>query len=122
MDANQTQQGSRPLSSRDQRRLLALAALVVLVCALRAEQMAWLSDDAFISFRYAQNLHDGLGLVFNAGEYVEGYTNLLWTLAMAAVLHLGLDMELMAHVLGIACWLGLSTLLAIWSWRRSRIR
>ena len=121
MDAKQTQQGGRPLSSRDQRRLLALAALVVLVCGLRAVQMAWLSDDAFISFRYARNLHDGLGLVFNAGEYVEGYTNLLWTLAMAAVLHLGLDMELMAHVLGIACWLGLSALLAVWSWQRSRV-
>ena len=94
MDAKQTQQGGRPLSSRHQRRLLALAALVVLVCGLRAVQMAWLSDDAFISFRYARNLHDGLGLVFNAGEYVEGYTNLLWTLAMAAVLHLGRRREL----------------------------
>ena len=34
----------------------------------------WTADDAFISFRYARNLVDGLGLVFNAGERVEGFT------------------------------------------------
>ncbi len=37
-------------------------------------------DDAFISFRYARNLTEGTGLVYNPGEYVEGITNLLWTL------------------------------------------
>ena len=36
-------------------------------------------DDAFISFRYSQHLAHGEGLVFNAGEHVEGYTNFLWT-------------------------------------------
>src|SRR5215212_3588570 len=40
-------------------------------------------DDAYISFRYAYNLVEGHGLVFNEGEYVEGYTSLLWTLLMA---------------------------------------
>jgi hypothetical protein len=45
----------------------------------------WLVDDAMISMRYARNLADGLGLVWNEGERVEGYTNLLWTLFMALV-------------------------------------
>ena len=36
-------------------------------------------DDAFISFRYAENWADGLGWVFNADEYVEGFSNPLWT-------------------------------------------
>ena len=52
--------------------------------------LAWLShvawflcDDAFISFRYARNLLEGHGLVFNPGEYVEGYSNFLWTLELA---------------------------------------
>ncbi len=44
-----------------------------------------LFDDAMISMRYARNLSQGNGLVFNAGEQVEGYTNLLWTLVMAGV-------------------------------------
>ena len=40
-------------------------------------------DDAFISLRYARNLALGHGLVYNAGERVEGYTNFLWTLFLA---------------------------------------
>ena len=44
----------------------------------------WL-DDAFIAFRYAKNWADGLGLVFNAGEAIEGYTPFSWTLGVAVV-------------------------------------
>jgi hypothetical protein len=36
-----------------------------------------------ISMRYAWNFSHGLGLVWNPGEYVEGYTNLLMTLLMS---------------------------------------
>ncbi len=43
-----------------------------------------LFDDAMISMRYARNLADGHGLVWDpGGEAVEGYTNLLWTLWMS---------------------------------------
>ena len=41
-----------------------------------------LFDDAMISMRYAWNLAHGEGLVWNPGERVEGFTNLLWTLYM----------------------------------------
>lgn len=44
-----------------------------------------LFDDAMISMRYGRNLAEGSGLVYNAGEQVEGYTNLLWTIVMAGV-------------------------------------
>ena len=43
------------------------------------------TDDAFTSFRYARNLLEGHGLVFNPGEYVEGYSNFLWVLELAAI-------------------------------------
>lgn len=46
-------------------------------------------DDAFISLRHADNLVRGHGLVWNAGERVEGITNLLWTLLLAGLLALG---------------------------------
>ncbi len=45
----------------------------------------WLFDDAMISMRYAHNLATGHGLVWNPGEYLEGYTNFLWVLFMALV-------------------------------------
>jgi len=43
-----------------------------------------LIDDAMISMRYARNLSNGYGLVWNIGEPpVEGFTNMGWTLYMA---------------------------------------
>jgi arabinofuranosyltransferase len=42
-----------------------------------------LFDDAMISMRYAWNFSHGNGLVWNAGDYVMGYTNLLMTLVMS---------------------------------------
>src|ERR1035437_4307958 len=53
-----------------------------------------LFDDAMISMRYARNLAEGHGLVWNPGERVEGYTNLAWTLFMAGVHLLPLEERL----------------------------
>lgn len=75
-------------SSRRER--LALA-LVILVGVVVAWWLGFVQDDAYISFRYARNLVEGHGLVFNPGERVEGYTNFLWTLMMAVPIKLGFD-------------------------------
>jgi len=42
-------------------------------------------DDAYITFRYARNILDGLGFVYNAGERVLGTTTPLYTLLMATL-------------------------------------
>ena len=48
------------------------------------ERYFTLFDDAMISMRYAKNLANGYGLVWNpGGERVEGYTNPLWVFFMA---------------------------------------
>ena len=45
-----------------------------------------LFDDSMISMRYAKNLAHGDGIVWNpGGQRVEGYTNPLWMLYMAAI-------------------------------------
>jgi arabinofuranosyltransferase len=50
----------------------------------------YLDDDQMISMRYARNLAEGHGPVWNAGgERVEGYTNAGWMLVMAGVHRLG---------------------------------
>ena len=79
--------------------------------------VAWfLTDDAFISFRYVRNLLAGHGLVFNPGEYVEGYTNFLWILELAALWgFFGLRPEQAAPWLSVAYTVG--TLAALWWWR-----
>ena len=72
--------------------------------------LGWLSyvawffcDDAFISFRYVLNLLEGNGLVFNPGERVEGYTNFLWILELAAIWGIfGLGPEHVAPWLSVA--------------------
>ena len=64
------------------------------------------TDDAFISYRYARNLVDGLGLVYNTGERVEGMTNLFWTLLVAAGLALGFEAKAVGHALGVASGAG----------------
>lgn len=58
-------------------------------------------DDAYISFRYAQNLAQGHGLVFNPGERVEGYTNFLWTVLLAPFIAVGLPAGPTSIVIGL---------------------
>ena len=43
----------------------------------------WVGEDAFIFFRYVDNLVYGNGLVFNLGERVEGFTAPLWVFTLA---------------------------------------
>lgn len=68
-----------------------------------------LFDDAMVSMRYAWNLSHGLGLVWNEGVRVEGYTNLLMVLIMSVSTAL-LDKRL--AVLSIQVF-GIATMLAI---------
>jgi hypothetical protein len=77
-------------------------------------------DDSYISYRYAANLVAGRGLVYNPGEYVEGFSNLLWTLLIAAGLGLGIGAESAGHALGLAS--GCATLIATYSFARSGLR
>ena len=65
-------------------------------------------DDSFISFRYAENLAGGHGPVYNPGDPpVEGYSNLLWVLALAALSAMGLGTVVAAKWLGILCAVGI---------------
>ncbi len=84
--------------------LLPTLLLVAAVLALGLRFGACSQDDAFISFRYAANLLEGQGLVFNPGERVEGYTNLSWTLLMAGLMALGVDPVLGSAALGLLCF------------------
>jgi hypothetical protein len=66
----------------------------------------WAQDDAYISFRYANHLVHGYGLVYNVGQRVEGYTNFLWTMLSAVPLALGADDPLpFMHVVSLVLWI-----------------
>ncbi len=78
-----------------------LGSLVV-VSLLWALKLDFLSDDAFITFRYARNLASGQGLVYNPGERVEGYTNFLEVVILAGLHRLGADLVEAGRGLGLA--------------------
>jgi hypothetical protein len=61
----------------------------------------YLYDDAFITFRYAVNLAEGHGFVYNVGERVQGVSGPLWGLLLALPHAVGVSIEWAARVLGI---------------------
>jgi hypothetical protein len=91
------------------------AALITTLAILHIVHLAFVCDDAFISFRYAGHLAAGHGLVYNLGERVEGYTNFLWVLISAAVYRVGLAPEVATLWVSGACavitlWVGMLVL------------
>ena len=69
-------------------------------CAYMVWRIAWLSDDAFITFRYVRNVYEGHGAVYNVGERVQGFTHPLWFLALVAG-------GTVVPIPALAVWLGL---------------
>lgn len=70
------------------RRLLAIAAAAGCLALFGGWRLFWfLTDDAFIAFRYVSNAHLGYGYVWNAPPFlpVEGYTSFLWTVLLDVV-------------------------------------
>lgn len=88
-------------TSRRPRTALLSLLLAELVALLNMRAVSDLTlDDAFISFRYGRNLARGLGLVYNVGERVEGYTNFSWTLLSAVAASVGWAPETVAKLVG----------------------
>ncbi len=77
------------------------------LCVFAAGYLAWTiprshppADDAAMLLRYAQNLARGHGFVWNVGEPpVDGATDFLFVVAIAAVVQLGASVELAARLL-----------------------
>ena len=85
-----------------------LAILLLALGALHAVAYMAPFEDAYITYRYAEHLASGLGFVYNAGERVEGCTSLAWTTLLAAVIRLGLPVELTSQLLSICSGLALA--------------
>jgi hypothetical protein len=82
-----------------------LDALVFIWALLTAVVLSWLFhargyDDPYITYRYAVNLADGVGFVYNAGERVLSTTTPLYALLLAVAGLAGLDVLLASNVIG----------------------
>lgn len=58
---------------------------IALLFLLFAFRRAWLSDDAYITFRTVDNFIQGYGLTWNVDERVQAYTHPLWMFLLSAV-------------------------------------
>ncbi len=92
-----------PVTTDLQRKVFFLLLAAALVIGfIHVWSLRYVNDDCFVSFRYARNIVDGRGIVYNAEERVEGYTNFLWTMLLAGGMKLGME-----PVAG-SIWMGLS--------------
>jgi len=87
--------------------LLPLITLALLAAGLYFYH--YVPDDTFITLRYARNVARGDGFVFNSGVRLEGYTNFLWLIILAAAGRAGLPLLGAARALSL-----LFSLAALW--------
>jgi hypothetical protein len=82
-----------------------LLVLAVVLCRVLVIHAVPIYDDAFITYRYARNLAEGAGLVFNPGapwEPVLGTTTPLYALILAGLARAGADVIVASLALNIA--------------------
>ncbi len=84
---------------------LFMGALVVAFApfAWLVHRFNFVTDDAYITFRYSRNFHAGEGLVYNPGvdPPVEGYSEFLWAVLMRLGFDFGVAPETLSRVLSI---------------------
>jgi hypothetical protein len=109
-------------ASRSWHHLALALLLVILVLFQGIIGGARAGEDAFISFRYAENVAEGVGLRFSPGDApCEGYSNFLWVMALAAAHRIGVDTTFAAQLLGL-CFAALTVVTLLWMGIRRRLR
>ena len=88
---------------------LALALIIAGVGVLLFTYTEPLIDDAFITFRYAENIAAGNGFVYNTGERVQGTSTPLFAMLLAVCKMIGIETVTASLVLSIV-----SFVLSIW--------
>lgn len=77
--------------------------LVLVACRLLAAWVFPSFDDAFITYRYSQNLAEGKGLVYNEGENILGTTTPAFAIVASVPFLLGVDAQIFFLFFNIAC-------------------
>jgi arabinofuranosyltransferase len=107
-------------SSNDRMIRAAVLVGVSVIFVIGALQLALITDDAYITFRYVANAHDGLGLVWNQAPFrpVEGYSSFLWAASLwAALSWFGVEPPDSATPISILFGLGLLAVVAFTAFR-----
>ncbi len=86
-----------------------LTALGVCLYAVVVLRTAWLSDDAYITFRTVDNFVNGYGLTWNVVERAQAYTHPLWMLLLSGLY--GLSREIYFTSIFLCVGLSVATVL-----------
>lgn len=102
--------------------LMARASLLLaLVVTVLGWKLLWfLTDDAFITFRYAANWISGIGPTWNPAPFahVEGYSNFSWLVVLSAIWYwLGIEPPQIANWISLFLGIGSVLLTARWLMR-----
>jgi hypothetical protein len=77
-------------------------------------------DDAYITYRYADNVRRGLGLVYNPGDWVLGTTTPLFALLLGILGLIFTDIEVLGHWLGVISWIAAAWAVGAIFWQEKR--
>jgi hypothetical protein len=120
--AGNSERDERPSRDRLSRHgswaLVAVGLVVAIIAALGVALHPLAVDDAFVTYRYAQNLASGNGLVYNAGQPVLSTTAPLWAVVLAAGALLLPNVPALANAVSAAA-LAAGALMLFWAGRRA---
>ncbi|HSB97150.1 MAG TPA: hypothetical protein VLC91_11915 [Spongiibacteraceae bacterium] len=108
----------RTVPSRVYNATIILIVVVACVVTILGWKLLWfLTDDAFISFRYAANWVAGIGPTWNPPpfQHVEGYSNFSWMALLSLIWWLtGVEPPQIANILLLAFGFGTVLLSSVW--------
>jgi len=80
-------------------------AILTLFAFLRSSYIyTTIVDDAYIFFRFAENIYSGYGIIWNVGEnVVEGYSSFLYLALLLGGKLFSFDLEVFSIIIGILC-------------------
>ncbi|MGW8249566.1 MAG: hypothetical protein ACWGO1_02905, partial [Anaerolineales bacterium] len=82
------------------RKVFPLAYLLLVSAILYALLSQWAYDDPYITYRYAHNLAQGVGFVYNPGERIQSTTTPLFAMLLAVLYFFSTDLPSVANLIG----------------------
>ena len=99
---------------------LTTTTLLILIWGLWGRAPHLVFDDAYITYRYADHLRQGLGLVYNPGEWVLGTTAPLFAILLGLLGLFISDLEWLGYYLGLLAWLATAWMALALFWQMKR--
>lgn len=99
------------------RLLICLTGIVLVSFTLAIVNTAWLSDDAFISFRSIVNFISGDGITWNAGQRIQAFTHPAWFFLLSGLYAITNEVYYTTIVASVALTISALAILALISHR-----